>query len=290
MDVGMKFAVLLFLLSTATWAKWSVSTYNIRNFDRDPEAGPTDLVELGKIVKEFRSDVMAFSEVGNVAAFDALVKRNLPGYAYQVSTCGGFGRQHLAVVYRRASFDYVKHVEDLSLSGSTDRCGSLRPLFLVTLRHRASGQAYTFGALHLKAGGSPRAMAQRWQQYRQLTGVAEAHAAANLILLGDFNTTGYNIKDEDFAKFEEFLDRARLRTTSEELGCTSYWSGIAGGDEHQSSILDHIVVPAATAAAIEFVKVGAHCARLACAPAMPAELGRSYEAVSDHCPIQVTIR
>jgi endonuclease/exonuclease/phosphatase family metal-dependent hydrolase len=232
---------------------------------------------------------MAFSEVVNRPAFDALVKRNLPGYAYQISSCGGNGRQHLAVVYRQASFDYLNHTEDFSLSGNSERCGSLRPLLLVTLKHRESGVPYTFGALHLKAGGSSQAMAQRWQQYQKLAAVAE-RSPTTLILLGDFNTTGYNIRDEDFVKFEEFMEGAQLRTTSENLGCTSYWSGTSGGREHQPSILDHIVVPESKARSVVSVKVGSHCARLDCRPATPADLGRSYEAVSDHCPVQVTFK
>ncbi len=289
MDVFMKLAVLLFVLSTATWAKWSVSTYNIRNFDRDSRAGATDLVELGKILGEFQSDVMAFSEVVNRPAFDALVKQNLPGHAYQISTCGGTGRQHLAVVYRQTSFDYVNHTEDFGLSGNSGRCASLRPLLLVTLKHRESGVLYTFGAVHLKAGGSADAMAQRWQQYRKLSAVAE-RSPTTLILLGDFNTTGYNIRNEDFVKFEEFMGDARLRTTSENLACTSYWSGTSGGPQHESSILDHIVVPESQVRTVESVKVGSHCARLECRPATPKELGRSYEAVSDHCPVQVIFK
>ncbi len=289
MDVCMKLAVLFFILSTATWAKWSVSTYNIRNFDRDSRAGATDLVELGKILGEFRSDVMAFTEVVNRSAFDSLVKRNLPEHAYQISSCGGSGRQHLAVVYRKASFDYVNHSEDFGLSGNSDRCGSLRPLLLVTLKHKESGVTYTFGALHLKAGGSSQAMTQRWQQYRKLVAVAQ-RSPTTLILLGDFNTTGYNIRDEDFVRFQDFMGDSRLRTTSENLGCTSYWSGTAGGPEHQPSVLDHIVVPESRARTVEAVRVGSHCARLECRPATPADLGLSYEAVSDHCPVQVTFK
>jgi hypothetical protein len=38
------------------------------------------------------------------------------------------------------------------------------------------------------------------------------------------------------------------------------------------------------------VKVGAHCEREACRPALPGELGPSYLRVSDHCPIRVSFR
>ena len=61
MDVCMKFSLLLILLlSTPGWAKWSVSTFNIRNFDKDFRQGRTDLEELARILKDVKSDVMAF--------------------------------------------------------------------------------------------------------------------------------------------------------------------------------------------------------------------------------------
>lgn len=286
----MKFAFLLLLLSLPGWAKWSVSTYNIRNFDNDPSAGTTNLNELGKIIKEMQSDVMAFEEVINLKAFDTLIKKNLPGYAYEISECGGFGKQHLAVVYNPKTFDFVEQEEDLTFSGSRDGCGSLRPLFLVTLKNKANKSNYTFAAAHLKAGGNDRAMAQRWQQYAKLEVIAKAFDQKNLILLGDLNTTGYNIKDKDFVKFEEFMNDSKMRTMTETIGCTNYWTGTLGGKEHQSSILDHIVIHDKNVSSVESVKVGSHCARTECRPSTPEELGLSYQSVSDHCPVQVTFK
>lgn len=286
----MKFAIMMLLLSFPGWAKWSVSTYNIRNFDNDLGAGPTDLIELGKIIKDVQSDVMVFEEVNNAKAFDVVVKRNLPGYEYKLSSCGGFGKQFLAVVYNPKTFDYIGQEEDLTFSGSTNSCGSLRPLLLVTLKNKTTNTIYTFAAAHLKAGGNDRAMAQRWQQYAKLEVLAKAYDKKNLILLGDLNTTGYNIKDQDFVKFEEFMNGSKMRTMTEAIGCTNYWTGTLGGEEHQSSILDHIVIHDKNVSSVDSVKVGAHCARTDCRPSTPEELGVSYQSVSDHCPVQVTFK
>lgn len=292
----MKFAFLLLLTSIHGWvqpaeAKWSVSTYNIRNFDRDYEAGQTNVAELGKIIKEFRSDVMVFEEVVNHAAFNSLIKRNLPGFQFQLSGCGGFGKQNLAIAYNTKTFEYSHHIEDLSFSGSDPKkCGSLRPILLVTLKHKESKKFYTFGAVHLKAGGDERAFRQRWQQYAKLEALSKKYADQNLILLGDFNTTGYNIKNEDFEKFEDFMNESSLRTTTENISCTSYWQGTLGGEEYQPSILDHIVVQDKNMRSIESVKLGAHCARMNCRPATPKDLGVSFQSVSDHCPLQVVFK
>lgn len=286
----MKFAIFFLLLSTTAWAKWSVTTYNIRNFDNDPDAGRTNLTELSRILKDVQSDVMAFEEIVNKTAFENLVKKNLTGYQYRVSECGGFGEQHLAVAYNPKTFDYVQHSEDLNFSGNGNKCGSLRPVFLVTLKHKESKKNFTFGVVHLKAGGNRRAMEQRWQQYTKLMELSDKYAKENLVLLGDFNTTGYSIKDADYERFEDFISSSSLRTMSEEIGCTNYWNGGNGGKEYISSILDHIVVQDSNVSSVESVRVAAHCRQHECRPATPQDLGISYQSVSDHCPVQVTFR
>jgi endonuclease/exonuclease/phosphatase family metal-dependent hydrolase len=293
MDVYMKFSLLLILLlSFPGWAKWSVTTYNIRNFDKDFAAGRTDLVELAKILNDVKSDVMAFEEIVNKKAFDEMVASNLKGYKYEMSTCGGGGKQHLAVAYNSKTFDFVKLVEDASLAGNAHArgCSSLRPLLLVTLKHKETSKDYTFGVVHLKAGGNEGAFKQRWEQYNKLQEFSKTYENKNLILLGDFNTTGYSIKDNDFAKFEEFISTSELRTLSEAVACTSYWEGTLGGKEYQPSILDHIVVQDKNMNQVESVRVASHCAAMDCRPATVEDLGKSYQSVSDHCPLQVTFK
>lgn len=284
-------ALLSLLVVSQVWASWSVSTYNIRNFDHDYQAGETNLRELGKNLKAFKSDVMAFVEVVNVNAFEQVVKDNLPGYLTQISNCGGFGKQKLAIAFNPKIFSFVSSAEDMSFSGSSgSKCGSLRPVFLVTLQHKSSKEFYLFAAIHLKAGGAESAMQQRWGQYAKLEKLAARHSEKNLIMLGDFNTTGYNLKNEDFTHFEDLLDRASLKSTSENLACTSYWTGTLGTGQHQSSILDHIVLDKNLSDSVKDVVLGSHCAALKCKDATPEELGVSYQTVSDHCPIQVTFK
>ena len=292
MDVYMKFSlVLMLLMSSQVWAKWSVSTYNIRNFDRDPGTGRTDLVELTKIIKSVKSDVMAFEEVVNRDAFVKLMAETLPGYKYAISKCGGAGKQLLAVAYDPKVFDYSGEVEDLTFSGEgSDYCDSLRPLFFVSLKHKVSQERYTFGAVHLKAGGTRSAMTRRWEQYAKLGKVAGANEKNNLILLGDFNTTGFNLRNEDYVKFDEFLVGSGLQTVIGPNDCTNYWEGTLPGKEFESSILDHVVLQDKMMGNVQNVKIGAHCAVAQCRPATSGVLGKSFQSVSDHCPVQVTFK
>ncbi|HXH31410.1 MAG TPA: endonuclease/exonuclease/phosphatase family protein [Bacteriovoracaceae bacterium] len=288
----MKFSFLLILLlSSDVWAKWSVSTYNIRNFDNDRGAGRTNLEALGKILTGSKSDVMAFEEIVNVAAFDKLISTFLPGYQTELSSCGGFGKQNLAIAFNPNLFRLVSQTEDRTFSGSDNgACGSLRPVYLVTLEHKANRTMHTFALVHLKAGSDQRALGTRWQQYEGLKRLARKYDNQNLILLGDFNTTGYIHRDEDYTRFEAFMSSSKLRSTTENIGCTNYWSGNQGGDQYQPSILDHIVIQDKAISSVESITVGAHCAQQECRPARPAELGVSFEGVSDHCPLKVSFK
>lgn len=289
----MKFSLLLvFLFSSSVWAKWSVTTYNLRNFDRDGRQGRTDLVELARIIESSKSDVMAFQEIISTNNFKKLIANNLPNYAYHITTCGGAAKQQLALAFNKDVFEFVRRIEDRTFSGGegTNGCGPLRPVLVIDLRHKESGAIYTFGVVHLKAGGGKRDFERRWRQYSGLSHLSDRYTNKNLILLGDFNSTGYSLRNEDYLRFEDFLDRANMRTISETLGCTSYWKGTHGGEELSSSTLDHVLIQNKNFHAVTGVKLGAHCARLSCRPATRLELGPSFNDVSDHCPIQVTFK
>lgn len=286
------FMMLMFLFSSPAWAQWSVTTYNLRNFDRDTREGRTDLVELARIIKDHQSDVMAFQEIESAGAFKKMVAANLPGYSYIITTCGGEAKQKLALVYKLASFDFVRRIEDRTFSGGqgTNGCGPLRPVLVVDLRHKGTDTLYTFGVVHLKAGGGRKDFERRWRQYGGLKHLSERYPDKNLILLGDFNSTGYILKNEDYLRFESFIGQARMKSMSENLGCTNYWKGTLGGEELVPSILDHILIQDKNLHEVTEVKLGTHCGELNCRPALRSELGLSFDAVSDHCPIQVKFK
>ena len=292
MDVNMKtlWMMLCLFSTTLTWAKFSVTTYNIRNFDHDRVAGPTNIAELKKVLGEVRSEVMAFQEIVNAKAFDALMKQSLPGHQIVKSSCGGGGKQALALAYETASFELVKTAEDLTFSSDAEACGSLRPLFLVTLKEKKTKKLFIFAVAHLKAGGDARAMQTRWEQYRKLQSVI-ARESGELIILGDLNTTGYNIRNQDYTKFEDFLSRSSYRTSAELVNCTSYWDGADGVPGYKSSVLDHILMGDDLFKTVEGVSVGAHCKVTACQDdILDRDLGKTFASVSDHCPVRVTFK
>lgn len=280
---------LCFILSFNAFAEWSAVSYNIRNFDKDYIAGQTDTALLGQEIKKLEADVYAFVEIVNKNAFSKLIKDYLPGFSSLTTSCGGGGKQNLGLVYNPKIFDFVSQVEDTTFSmGGGRACGSLRPVFIVTLQHKATKEFQSFIIGHLKAGGNDRAYSQRWQQYGMLKELISKYENKNYILMGDLNTTGFNINNEDGQKFHDFLLDTSSYSISEDLECTSYWDGADTDPAMISSILDHIIVSKSRKASIKSFSVGTHCAKLNCKAALPEDLGATFENVSDHCPLKVT--
>ncbi len=184
----------------------------------------------------------------------------------------------------------ISSANEIHGSGLDRACGSLRPEFIVTLKMKSSKENYTFAGTHLKAMGDPASMQTRWGQYRKLENLVQEIGNRRLILLGDFNTTGYNIRNEDYTRFNNFLDEAGMWTASENIECSSYWTGADQDPNMASSILDHIVMSNALASQVEATKVGAHCQKVKCESVMESALGLSYAKVSDHCPLQVSFK
>lgn len=279
---------ILLSLSVNAFADWSAVTYNIRNFEK--KIGMTDTKLLGSQLKELNSDVFAFVEVANKVAFKDLMKNNLPQHQHLVSSCGGAGNQYLAVAYNPNTFKFISYAEDMkfTMSGSSMACGSLRPAFIVALEHKETKKIYNFIVGHLKAGGDSKAFKQRWQQYLLLKDVLSVYQDKNYVLMGDLNTTGFNIKDEDGQKFMDLLSDSSSYSVSETLECTSYWDGADQDPALVSSILDHIIVSNSQKSSIKKIELGSHCAKMDCKAGLPSELGDTYAKVSDHCPIKVT--
>ncbi len=283
-------ALFLGLISFSAFSNITVTTFNIRNFDRDLDQA-TDLEELLKILKDSSADVFAFEEIVNASKLQDFTKENFPNHSLRVSSCGGAGRQKLALLYNNKKFDFIEEIEDLTFSsGRSTSCGKLRPVFFIKLKHRSTLEDYVFGVVHLKAGGSLEAKKQRWAQYLKLNQRAINFNQKNLILLGDFNTTGYLSRDDDFVEFESFLNKSQMTTLSDQINCSSYWDGGLNSGMFFASLLDHVVVSENLRPQVEQVEVGAHCFSRKCQNSTGLELGQSFKNVSDHCPIRVSIK
>jgi len=292
--VILKFLSLLIVFSFSTYAGLNFGSYNIRTFDRNSSS--TNKVELQKIIENADFDFFGVQEIVNGDSFEKFIKTNFKQYSVVLSQCGGAGRQKLGFVYNHYKFKLLKVREDDTLSDvkKVERCDSLRPAMIGDFLVRSTKQKFTAIVVHLKAGSGDSNYARRNVQYGILSDMVNAYQRSgkeHIVLMGDFNTTGYIHKDVDYKNFRKFINNNDLNTSARYIRCTSYWGGADYNDNiEESSILDHIVYSDnfLNHKSLSF-DVQAHCKKARCNDTYQSNLGVSYEEVSDHCPIQLTI-
>lgn len=288
-----KLTFLVCLLVFNSYASLKITSYNIRNFDKKGHG--TDKVELLKIINNLKSDLIAVEEIYNAQSFRKFLSRNLPNYKLILSNCGGGGKQKLGFLYNPEKLVLIKSIEDAGISDpggviSSYGCGSLRPAMLGFFKERKSNKKFVAVAVHLKAGSGSKNYAKRWRQYKYIVKMIRELRLANhknIVVLGDFNTTGWDKRDQDYKKFNDLLKLTGTSTSSRNINCTSYWTGpIYTDDIEEPSVLDHIVYNKNfLGMQLKSASIGTHCKIASCKEVYNSTLGRSYEAVSDHCPL-----
>jgi endonuclease/exonuclease/phosphatase family metal-dependent hydrolase len=287
----------LLLLSFSAQAKFQISTFNIRNYDKKSEH--TDKKELSSILNDLNSDLIATEEIYNNESFIKFIDKEMPDYNLVLSRCGGGGSQNIGFVYKKSTLALEELVEDAKiadLGGVTSYgCSSLRPALLGFFRELKTNKKFVAIALHLKAGGGSRNFEKRNRQYKYiLKMIRELRLAGhkNIIVLGDLNTTGWGKNDQDEKNFLNLLKKSGTSSTSKNLQCTSYWAGKNQSDDlEEPSVLDHIVhTPNFMGLSMERTYVGAHCKVANCELVYNSVLGSTYSNVSDHCPVTAVFK
>lgn len=288
--------VFVVLFSWSSFAKIKLTTYNIRTFD--VKNSYTNKKELKKIISSLKSDIITVEEIVNHNSFKQFIIRNFKGYKVHLSTCGGGGRQKIGFVYRSDKFILENAYEDKRLSDPGHvvgeyGCGRLRPALVGVFKERKSKKKFVVIGVHLKAGGSPGNYLKREAQYKIVSRMVEELRLAdykNIVLMGDFNSTGYVHFDQDYLNFTNMLATTGMKTSSQNLKCTAYWSGQDRTDDiEESSVLDHILYPSGF---LSYKRsrssVSSHCYKNSCDFVSSDDLGLSYKEVSDHCPVSLT--
>lgn len=277
-------------VSSASASRTTIASYNIRNFDHDFRAGATDTVELVKVIRATRADLIGVQEIVNASSMQRFVEENFPEYAVILSQCGGSGRQKLGFLYLKSRFSLLSFTEDhrLSLAGSS--CGSLRPAAIAEFRDEENGKEFIAINVHLKAGGRPKNIKRRARQYRALAEILDDLKYSGnheFVVLGDFNTTQFLTRDEHYQRFIDFTDNSGLNILSEHLNCSMFWTGGVSDGLFYGSLLDHILVSPSFKRSYGYreTRVDSHCRKVACEASSSDELGVSFKKVSDHCPV-----
>jgi endonuclease/exonuclease/phosphatase family metal-dependent hydrolase len=293
----MKWPILLLCFFTFNAiASLKMTSFNIRNFGL--KGTTTNKTELKNIISQLDTDIIAVQEIVNTQDFKLFIQKEFPDYSIVFSHCGGGGKQKLGFIYHRQKFDLIKLEEDVKISQADGLptilgCGNLRPALIGTFRNKFNQTEFTAVIVHLKAGSGLKNFQVRWKQYKYLnTLIAKFKMPQNVILFGDFNTTGFMGQDEDYFKFEQMLKDMQKQTVSHAIDCTSYWEGAYPSNGlMEPAILDHIVYSSNFLQMhTEKIEVHSHCAKVACQRVPSRELGISYSSVSDHCPVTVSFK
>ena len=297
MNFAFSISILLLLFTQQIFAnEFSITTYNLRNYKNHYRAGETDDTELVKILKEAESDISAFQEVVQADLFKTLLEDNFPHLGLVFSECGGSARQYLAISYNKNNVELLNYNTDPRLSMSSSSCKvGVRPALIATFKHKKTGIVFTVLNLHLKAGSLPENAAVRHAQYKVIEQILEeldGKSIENYIVLGDFNTTDYNLRTENYNKFISFLDENNLFDFAADLQCSAYWWGGLFDGIWYATLIDHLTISKSLQNSYHEAEVNllSHCKKRGCGPSTKEELGVSYQSVSDHCPIQIKLK
>ena len=295
----MKNLVALFpLLFTLSAQALTIGAYNIRNFDYDERSRiKTNKQELSTLLQSLKVDVLSLEEVNNTAEFERMVASKLPGYAVEVSRCGGAHGQRLGFLYNMNVVELLSFNEDLSISepgkGGTCDSGS-RPLAIALFKIKATGQKFYAMTAHLKAGGDAGSISKRAKQYEiikdTINELREKTGVKDFSFAGDMNTTEYLNRGADYRNFSKVVAELGMIDLTANSACSAYWWGGSDDGIETPSLLDHIAVTPGLMKKKTSAEAHGHCKKVSCREVRATELGIIYESVSDHCPMTANIQ
>ncbi|MAX65831.1 MAG: endonuclease/exonuclease/phosphatase family protein [Bacteriovoracaceae bacterium] len=293
------FILLCALFSHSAYAKLRMASYNIRNFDYDTRSNtPTNKRQLVNLIKNMQSDLLAVQEINDKHEFSRLIEQNFGTQLKVVlSNCGGSHDQRLGFIYNTEKLKLIEFKEDVrtSLQRHTQGChrGS-RPVAIARFQSKLNKSTIIAMAVHLKAGGGRKNISKRFRQLQIIESLVESYQEQglnNIVIMGDFNSTEYESKGKNYRKFKEIVRKMQMKDSAEKVKCTSYWWGGRNDYTYYPSLLDHILVSHSLLEQKQMnVYSYGHCQKLKCTPTSEAEMGISFDEVSDHCPILTEIK
>ncbi len=262
-----------------------IVSWNLHNFPSPDQ----DLDRLRERLIELDADVVAVQEIKDPQALRELV----PEWELLISEHGGAGGQKVGLFYDPTRIELVgEPTEHRELTMK----GRVRPAFHAYLRRRDVGPDFHVVVVHLKA--RPDGIELRRQQWQHLAALVRrltTDGDSDLILLGDFNTTGPDggATRDELRELERALSGTGLRRVEIADACTAYWDGARRDAWQEPSLLDLIWVrdleesASAKAQAVALAHCAAHqCDAFRSTEAYPV---LDYERVSDHCPLVVDL-
>jgi endonuclease/exonuclease/phosphatase family metal-dependent hydrolase len=283
--------VLLVAIALLLWCRREaplvLGTFNIQTFPHQKTVSEA----VAAAIAELDADAVAVQEIQDLGKFQATLDRAsaLAGRRYAAAltpSCRGRSngtRLHVGVVYDTARLELVK-IRALSKG---DKCPLGQAPGLVASLRSSSGRALALASVHFTPGGQSERFADRVRQWKWLASILPAlreEFGAEVVVAGDFNSTGYLRERSDERGFiDKLVAEEGLQLPTGTLGCSMYWKTRG---RWEASLLDHVLgskdLSFGTPEALGM------CAALACATqsAEPPTMAT----VSDHCPVRVELR
>lgn len=291
----------ILLWSPTLWpaGEFGITTFNIRNFNATfTDRARTDLPLLKSILKETAGDLIMAQEIFDHLGLEKFIQLNWPSHRVIFSDCGGFSDQKLAFIYNSERLELLSMWEEDSIGLNKTCITGLRPAFVAIFKERSTGESLVAINVHLKSGGPSASLTTRARQLEalkdfvlSLRGGGKFHYAIG----GDFNSVGHNTKGEDYQLLEAFAREGLLVQVTKDQGCSYYWKNAKASGRRskriQPNTLDHLFVSPSLLEKFNHSQLitHSHCQTLKCAEATHQQLGRTYNLVSDHCPIEILL-
>lgn len=264
--------------------KLRLVSWNLGNFPREDQ----DLPRLRERLLALEPDVVAVQEIKE----PEVLRELMPEWRLAISEQGGAGHQRVGFLYDPRTIELVG--EPAEHRGLTMK-GRVRPAFSAYMRRLPHGPDFHAVVVHLKA--RPDGFELRRKQWPALAQVlAElGRSDADIVLLGDFNTTGPEdgSPGRELEQLDAALAPAGVQRVRNEAGCSAYWDGRRRDAWKEPSLLD-LAWTGGLAESIgpeSSTTVLGPCARHRCDPfrSTDAYPELDYERVSDHCPIVIDL-
>lgn len=257
-------------------ARISVLTWNLDWF-QDPSEGPSDdaaqYAAVRDVLADSDADVIALEEIASEPAFDHLLA-DLPAYAGVLS--GYDWTQKTALLWRAAVFELASA---RAISGLDD---AGRPPLEVGLREAERGSSLLVVVIHAKAQADSESRDAREQLAQGLKAHLDAaHAAAPLIVLGDFNDRlDGSITEGAASPYRTFVADAHYATPTLRLDAAS----ARESSYSWGATIDHIIVSDELAARVDESSIDVRRQELL------ARYPDFTQTVSDHFPVTLALR
>jgi endonuclease/exonuclease/phosphatase family metal-dependent hydrolase len=260
-----------------------VVTWNLHNFP----GADQDLPRLRERLSDLDADLLAVQEIHDPAALAEL----LPGWQVHLSEHGGRGHQRLGFALDPTTLELLAPIQE---HAALSMNGHVRPAVSAHLRVRG-GPDFHAVVVHLKAKGDGLPLRRR--QWPLLADLAREllRRDPDLVLLGDFNTTGPvgGSPDEELAALADILGPLGLRRITPTLPCSAYWDGSRRDAWQEPSTLDLVWVAGLDQHLTpdDHTQPLHHCARHHCQAfrSTPAYPEPDFADLSDHCPVALDL-